>query len=77
MKGGLIACVYVPLWSSNPNLNAESPEYIRGMDMENKMVLNFTIDAVLILLPIVVGVVILILSATLLLNMKRKLAIWK
>ena len=65
LKAGLLVCIYVPfLGEGDPSLNTESAHHVRGMDLYSKMSYNFSIDMIIIFVPILIGLVLLILSKT-------------
>jgi hypothetical protein len=35
LKGGLIVCIFAPLFGGSPSLDVGSAEYVRGMDLYN------------------------------------------
>jgi len=64
-KAGLLVCIYVPfLGEGDPSLNTESAHHVRGIDLYSKMSYNFSIDMIIIFVPILIGLVLLILSKT-------------
>jgi cysteine-rich repeat protein len=76
LKHGLIVCIFIPLLGGSPSLEVGSAEYVRGMDLYSSMFQNFSIDLVLILLPIVIGLVLLMLSMTILKTQRVSLKPW-
>lgn len=78
LKEGLIVCIYSPvLGPGSPDINVESADHIRGMYLYNKMVYNFSIDMIIIMIPIFIGLVLLLLAKTALKDKKEHMKPWQ
>lgn len=75
LSKGLIACIYTPL-SSDPRLDSTTADYVRGINLYSQFSLNFIIDLVLIIVPILLGFVLWVLWKTVLTKKAEKLKPW-